>query len=118
MDTDNILSNKILNKISTYAKENENQEICGVLVKIDDSFEFIKCENLAKNKKVYFEIDPCVFVDYNIQVIVHSHCMGSAKPSTDDKKCSDSIDMPFLIYSVLHDNFCLYDNKSVTQFKV
>ena len=51
-------------------------------------------------------------------MIVHSHCIGSADPSLTDLRCADSLGIPFLIYSTIDNNFCLYENKSVLKFKV
>lgn len=118
MVTRNKIPNQILKNISAYAQQNKEEEVCGILIDENDNIKFIECENIAQDKKFYFQIDPCVFIDYNIQAVVHSHCVGTARPSGHDKQCSNSMNAPFLIYSVLYDNFCLYENKSVTEFKV
>lgn len=108
----------ILNEIASYANLNLNEEICGVIVKEGCSRKFIKCDNKAIDKQKFFEIDFSVFIEYLPEIIVHSHCLGSAKPSLLDKTNSKYIGLPFLIYSTLHDNFCLYENNSVIEFKV
>lgn len=108
----------ILHHISNFANQNPEQEICGVIVSVDGEKKFIECENIAKDKKNFFVIDGRVYLDHNIEMVVHSHCIGSADPSSTDLKCADSLNVPFLIYSIIDNNFCLYENKSVLKFKV
>lgn len=114
---DDIQTNILLDVID-YSNSKNTEEVCGVVEISDGVQKFIKCENIAENKKKFFLINPWVYIDYEILFIFHSHCEGSALPSGLDKKCADLIGLPFLIYSVLEKNFCLYSNKSVTTFKV
>lgn len=112
------ISESILKQISSFAKRNENQEVCGVIVDIDEQKKFIECENIAHDKQNFFAIDSEVYINYNVKMVVHSHCLGSANPSSTDRRCSNNLELPFLIYSTIDDNFCLYENKSVIKFKV
>jgi proteasome lid subunit RPN8/RPN11 len=104
--------------IKKFFYTNKNEEMCGVIVDAIHGGRFVECENIALDRVYYFQINPCVFIDNKVDFVVHSHCMGSAKPSGLDIKCSESMDIPFLIYSILNDDFCLYQNKSVCNFKV
>lgn len=108
----------ILNKISACFKLYPNQEACGFIVEDNNVLDFIECENLANNKRDFFVVDPFVFAENNVVTVVHSHWQGSSTPSGLDKKIADDFDLPFLIYSIIDDDFCLYENKSVTKIKV
>jgi len=112
------ISESILKQISSFARQNKNQEICGIIVNIDGQKKFIECENLAHDKQKFFAIDCGVYIENNVEVVVHSHCLGSASPSSTDCRCANNLELPFLIYSTIDDNFCLYENKSVIKFKV
>ena len=118
MDTRYNIEQKILQEIVDYCNLYKNEESCGIIVQSNDSQKFIPCENIAIDKQKYFALDSSIYIDYDVDMIVHSHCLGSAKPSDLDKKCADEWDIPFLIYSTIDNNFCLYYNKSVTTFKV
>lgn len=118
MDTNYNIEREILREIIYYCKKIKNEESCGIIVEVGDSKEFMPCENIASDKQKYFAIDSSIYIDYNVDMIVHSHCLGSAKPSKLDRSCSDDLAVPFLIYSIIDDNFCLYENKSVIEFKV
>ena len=118
MDIDLVLDQKILSQVKGYCDLNKDEERCGIITDIKTGGRFIGVDNLAENKKLYFFIDPEIYIMYNIDIIVHSHCMGNAEPSLLDKKCSDDLDLPFLIYSSVYNNFCLYRNKRVINLKV
>ena len=118
MDTKCKINKKILREIIDYCNLYKNEESCGIIVGLNDVQKFIPCENIAIDKQKYFALDSNVYIDYDVDVIVHSHCLGSAAPSKLDRSCSDDLEVPFLIYSTIDDNFCLYENKSVIDFKV
>ena len=118
MDTKCNIEEKILREIVDYCNLYKNEESCGIIVELDSAQKFIPCENIALDKQKYFVLDSNVYIDYNVDMIVHSHCLGSAAPSKLDRSCSDDLEVPFLIYSIIDDNFCLYENKSVIEFKV
>jgi proteasome lid subunit RPN8/RPN11 len=118
MDTRYNIEQKILQEIVDYCSLCRNEESCGIIVQLNDSQKFIPCENIAIDKQKYFALDSSIYIDYDVDMIVHSHCLGSATPSKLDRSCSDDLEVPFLIYSIIDDNFCLYENKSVIEFKV
>ena len=118
MDTRYNIEQKILQEIVDYCSLYKNEESCGIIVQSNDSQKFIPCENIAIDKQKYFALDSSIYIDYDVDMIVHSHCLGSANPSKLDRSCSDDLEVPFLIYSIIDDNFCLYENKSVIEFKV
>lgn len=113
-----IFNQNILQQISECAKSKSDQEICGIVTTLNNNQEFIELKNLAEDKKNFFYIDPFVFLSHDVDFIVHSHCLGTAQPSSCDMRSSDCIDVPYLIYSTVYDNFCLYQNNSVITFKV
>ena len=93
-------------------------KICGVIVNIDREKKFIECENLAHDKQKFFAIDCEVYIENDVEAVVHSHCLGSANPSSTDCRCANNLGLPFLIYSTIDDNICLNKKKSVIKFKV
>lgn len=118
MDTKCNIAQEILHEIIDYCNLLKNEESCGVVVQLNGAKKFIPCENIALDKQKYFALDSNIYIDYDVDMIVHSHCLGSANPSKLDRSCSDDLEVPFLIYSIIDDNFCLYENKSVIEFKV
>lgn len=108
-------SENILNQVKDFCRQNPTEESCGIILK---SGSFIPCSNIARNKKNFFIIEPEELVFNEVAFIVHSHWQGPSRPSSLDKKCSDDFEIPFLIYSIPDDNFCLYQNKGVTKIKV
>ena len=59
---DNFLP-EVLNSIKEYAKEKSNEEICGIITMSGESQEFIRCENIASDTRIFFLLDPSVYVD-------------------------------------------------------
>ena len=105
----------ILNQIKDFCKKKPTEESCGIILKCGD---FVPCDNIARDKRKCFVIQPEELVFNEVAFIVHSHWQGPSRPSSLDKKCSDDFEIPFLIYSIPDDNFCLYQNKGVTKIKV
>ena len=104
---------EIIDSIECYCQKNKEIECCGIIYQDRGASKWLPCENLAKNKKHNFILNPRFFVDYDVQYVVHSHCFGSARPSVFDKQSQHEICIPYLIYSVEHNNFCIYENISV-----
>jgi len=101
------IPHKILEEIKFYARSFSNEESCGVIV-FDEEFKFIACENLSQNKDQHFSIDPFVLIENNVTAVYHSHVNSCCSPSCLDKKIRNNLQIPFLIYSLRDDNFCLY----------
>lgn len=98
----------ILLEIKKYARGKKYEESCGIIYEKAAKLNFLKCENLSKNKNVHFEIDPRYLVEYDASYIYHSHVNCSSKPSFFDVKMYNQILIPFLIYSLRDDDFYIY----------
>lgn len=85
-----------------------NYEICGLICQ--NNIFFLK--NKSADPKNYFIVDNLkyleIFKKKSIDICFHSHPVSSATPSQADVEYSDNAGIPFLIYSVLENNFCLY----------
>ena len=94
----------ILQEIRKHCLSNREIESCGVVFLYDDySFLPMKNELLSSGA---FSIDPKIyFFRKKVAAVVHSHPLCDAAPSDADKKCSEALGLPFLIYSCLYDNF-------------
>ena len=99
----------LLCKIKKYARENSGEESCGVIVRDLAGFKFFPCENLSLKKDSHFFIDPYILVENNVACIYHSHVSQSSEPSTLDKKTSNELCIPYLIYSLKDDDFYFYN---------
>lgn len=103
----------ILDEIKKYCKKKVNQESCGVIHLRDGELIFKECKNISLDPVNYFYIDPIILIDYDVQYIVHSHIIGSSKPSENDINGSNELCIPYLIYSLKDDDFYLYENVGV-----
>ena len=67
---------KFLDEMYKAAQESAPREMCGLVVRQNDTEKWILCENISEDKDD-FEIDPKVFVQYQltskILYVVHSH---------------------------------------------
>ena len=109
----NKIPTNILEEIKKYCKQFSDSEACGVIHETYEGLRFLACKNCSSNIRYNFSIDPGILIDYNVQYIVHSHTICSAKPSVNDMKNSDESCIPYLIYSLRDDDFYLYENVSV-----
>ena len=109
----NNIPKNILEEIKSYCRKNSNIECCGVIYCENKQLLFLECANISKNPDHNFSIDPEILIDYNVKYVVHSHTLGSAKPSINDVRNSDESCIPYLIYSLRDDDFYLYENISV-----
>jgi len=102
----------IKDKIINHCCQNLKEEICGFVVKNEDDFEIKPVDNKAINKEREFYIPAKEYLSIKrkneIVAIYHSHPQGKATPSEYDKKTSENICLPFVIFSADHNNFFLY----------
>jgi len=112
------ITSSFLVEISEYLKKQKSEESCGLVIQNGGKYSFLACENISIDKKNFFAVDPFLFAANDVVAVVHSHWQGSSFPSILDKKVSDDFDIPFLIYSIIDNDFCLYQNKSVNKIKV
>lgn len=103
----------ILDQIKKHCKQNPKQESCGIIYSEEGKISFKACENISSNPTHYFCIDAVILIDYDVQYVVHSHTIGSSRPSENDKNNSDELCIPYLIYSLRDDDFYLYENVGV-----
>jgi len=80
------------------------EEGCGLLVNKKGKIEWISCKNTSDNPEVEFHIDASDYIKASlsgdIYAIVHSHPDFSCEPSEADKKASDFLGIPYIIYSL------------------
>jgi proteasome lid subunit RPN8/RPN11 len=109
----NKIPQNILEQIKNYCRKNPDIECCGVVYCENEQLSFLECENISDNPTYNFVIDPVILIDYDVEYIVHSHPVGSSRPSTNDIRNSDESCIPYLIYSIRDNDFYLYENISV-----
>lgn len=80
------------------------EEGCGLLVNKKGKIDWIPCENQAENPKEDFQIPSKDYLRAqltgDIFAIVHSHPDASSELSEADKKASDFLGIPYIVYSV------------------
>ena len=93
------------------------EEGCGLLINKKGKIVWKFCDNVAENKKETFQIDPKEYVKArlsgDIYAIVHSHPDISCKPSEADKKASDFLGIPYIIYSLPNAEKYVYTPKKL-----
>jgi len=110
---DTHLNKKVLDKIKSYLLDFPDQEACGLVISRGCELSHLPCENLSSSPVDSFEIDAKKIIENNVIYIYHSHVNCSAYPSSIDKRYSDELCIPFLIYSIRDDEFKIYKNISV-----
>ena len=103
-----MISDKLLKDIKLYSIKNKTIESCGLVVGQRKSEKFIKCKNMHPKPEVAFAISPKDLLVDNVKYIFHSHPIVSSRPSCADKKYCNELRIPFLIYSILEDDFFIY----------
>lgn len=111
----------LLDEIKSFFLKKRNEESCGLIVSNQDSFKFVSCKNIAKDKTNHFVIDP---IDYlrasNIGVIdscVHSHIKDTSF-SFKDIMASFTHNMSYCLYNSKKDKFYMFDpQKNQKYFK-
>jgi len=92
---------EIIHAVERHALESFPNECCGVVLRLDNGFEYKEMLNLSETPQTSFKIDP-VYVAINyarIECVVHSHPNHSPKPSESDIRMSNSLKKPLLIIS-------------------
>lgn len=104
----------ILNILKNDAEKNLFCEICGFVgVTKNKKYIYKRIQNRSKSPDSYFIMDPYDFLnfikDYSLLTIFHSHLFGDEQYSEFDAKTSENCCVPFLIYSVTTEKFCIYE---------
>ena len=92
---------KFLEEMYKAAEDAAPREMCGLVVQQNDTEKWILCKNISEDKDD-FEIDPKVFVQYQltskILYVVHSHySQKNLKPSVYDINNCNAVNIPYLI---------------------
>lgn len=107
----------VLRDCSLYAISKKEIEACGLVLGSEEKT-FYPTENLDASPES-FEIDPRIqLIRHKIFCLFHSHPLASAAPSDADICSAKAIQLPYLIYSVIHDNFIYFDLKKCIPIKV
>jgi proteasome lid subunit RPN8/RPN11 len=105
-----------LNQIKKWSRERKSLEICGFLGFKDGQYVSLLCDNISEQPSRYFAIDPVEYLNFKYQneiiCVFHSHINGDEEPSEFDVSMSENCCLPFMIYSLNTDRFCLYKPKS------
>lgn len=80
------------------------EEGCGLLINKRGKIVWKKCKNVAEDRLHTFQISPDEYVKArlsgDIYAVVHSHPDSSCEASESDKKASDHLGIPYIIYSL------------------
>lgn len=113
-----MIDKKIKNFIKQQSLKDFPNETCGFIVKKNNQFSCIPCENIAENPKEYFKISSFKFLEikknYKIYYIYHSHIENDIF-SEMDKNCSDNLNIPLILYFLKKDTINIYEPINVKQ---
>lgn len=101
------IPDSVIQQAKSYSENYLHEESCGIIYR-DGTLKFKPCENISHNRQAFFEINPHYLIEYNVVCIYHSHVKSSSKPSSNDIAQSESLGLPYLIYSLRDKNFSLY----------
>ena len=96
-----IFSDTVYERVKNNCLKNKKQESCGLIKGV----EVIECENISPDPQNSFLIHPLELNQFDADCIYHSHVNYSSEPSILDINCQKEIDIPFLIYSLVDDDF-------------
>ena len=99
-------------KITADCAKNIKEEICGFIIRNENGFDIKPTTNKSTDPENEFYIPSKEFLrikrNENLVAIYHSHIRGSARPSEFDKKTSELVCYPFVIFSTQENNFDIY----------
>ena len=91
-------------EIIKYLFDKYPEEGCGLIINKKGKRVWIPCENTAEDKKETFIISSTDYLKASLQgdlmAIVHSHPDASPEASEHDKKTSEFLGVPYIIYSL------------------
>lgn len=91
-------------EILSYLKSCYPEEGCGLLLNKRGKLIWKPCKNVAENKLEDFRIDASDYISASLEgdiyAVVHSHPDASCEPSDSDKKISNFLGIPYIIYSL------------------
>jgi len=109
-----MIDKKIKNFIKNHSLKDNPKESCGFIVQDNEIFKCIPCENIAKDQIENFEISSKDYLNIKdkykkIFYIYHSHTNDNENFSETDKKCSDNLNLPIILYSIKNDIIKIYE---------
>jgi len=109
-----MINKKIKNFIRKESIKNAPNESCGFIVEDNYDFICIPCENIAKNKKEYFEIKSIDYLNTKnkykkIHYIYHSHTNNNFDFSEQDKLCAKNLNISIILYILKNNEFKMFD---------
>lgn len=91
-------------EIIKYLFDKYPEEGCGLLVNKRGKSTWIPCENIAEDRKENFVISSTDYIKASLSgdlmAVVHSHPDGLAELSEHDKKTSNFLGVPYIVYSL------------------
>lgn len=114
---DKVIEADTLRSCANHAKQNLGIEACGIVLNFKPK-KFFALPNILQSEHRFQMTSRVNFIKNKVFCIFHSHPLGSAYPSEADISCSSRIGIPYLIYSVLYDNFIYFDLKKCIPVKV
>ena len=117
-----MLNKKIKNFVKEECLKNSSEESCGFIVFKDD-FVCVPCKNISSDPTNFFKISSLDFLKtkylYNeIHYIYHSHISENCEFSELDKKCSDFLMIPIILYNIQKNIFKLYSSTNLKNFNI
>ena len=114
---DSVLDLEVLHSCACHARQNSETEACGIVLNFKPK-RFFALPNILKSDRSFQITSRINFIKSKVLCVFHSHPLASAYPSDADISCSTRIGIPYLIYSVLYDNFIYFDLKKCIPIKV
>jgi len=103
---------ELLDQIKKYFLTKKDEELCGLIIKMNNDSKFIECQNISKDKTKNFAINP---LDYlmaseigEIDCCVHSHPRDNTF-SIKDINNSIKHNINYLLYNIKKDKFYFFD---------
>ena len=106
---------KFLDEMYEAAKKSAPGEMCGLVIRQNDTEKWILCQNISEDKND-FEIDSKVFVQYQltskILYVVHSHYnQKNLKASIYDVNNCNAVNIPYLIVGYPQKEYIIIEPK-------
>lgn len=96
-----MFTKRIEDQIKKHALKDYPNECCGLIVKTDKGYKYVKCENIAEDTVNNFAIKPDRLLEYDVKCIVHSHCdVEEPEPSGNDIQSQIDCNILFGIVAV------------------
>lgn len=112
-------SKQALDKIESHCLAHSFIEICGFLGYDTQKRKYIVQleNNRSPDPQNFFAIDPLKYLlfkqKYTLAAVFHSHIIGDEQASEFDIKMSENSCIPFLVYGLNTNKFCIYQPKSI-----